>query len=420
VALASTPSMDLFIPAVSNVNGANNTFWTSDVRIYNPNSSDVVVTLTYTPMVALGGTVQTYNYTVPAMTIQTLTNVLDSVFGLSQTAGSLHMTAPANIEAESRTWTPGTVGTYGQRIPAIPAFQALTAGNSADLLYIDNSDAFRTNLGVMDATGAGSTAHLQAYDGYGNAAGNSYPLTLGAYELKQIGGVLAALGVGQGTNYRVVVTADTGSVISYASQVDNASGDPIYVDGSIAHQGGGGSNCMNTGIYIGYDSCTTGSLGSSMLLNFPLWVDVRDSALYGFEEMAWEYVGTKYYWLILNDSDPNLNYYFDTPIDLTQYEAAPFTMSFTIIGHDNSTPPVACNQAAITLTGQYDGCGYLTGTMEALVTYLGSCPSASAADFKDSIGKFDWNWEAGIGTPTSKAFMKMVPVLQKSLKQPVR
>ena len=241
MALASTAAKDLYIPAVARSTGAFGTFWSSDVRLYNPTTAAVTATIAYLPSAAYAGDATSGTVDLGPLETVLLENVLETKLGIvTNTAGALHITAPENIYVESRTFTlkPSRVNdTYGQRIPGIPASQAVAAGESVDLLYIDNSGEFRTNFGIVDAGGAGVAYTLTAYDHNGSVLGTPYSGTVGANQWDQFN-PLDKVGAGTQTNARVMFAVTSGTAMPYASQVDNVSGDPIFLDGTKIKVGG--------------------------------------------------------------------------------------------------------------------------------------------------------------------------------------
>jgi hypothetical protein len=389
--LATTTATELFIPAAARATGAAGTDWKHDARLYNPNAVAATVTLTYEPRATYAGDRASVTVTLAAGKIEVYENVLDSLFGITtNTAGAIHITSNQPIAAETRIYNAAKVaeglGTYGQRVPGIPKDQAIKAGSGTDLIYIDNTTDFRTNLGLMDASGAGSTAVLSAFDGVGAAVGTPLTVTLGNYEPKQYDGVLAQLGVsGSAANYRVFVSVTTGSVIPYASQVDNVSGDPIYLDGAVCQGGGGPAGCMTTGAYYGY--CAFDDVDYDWLVS-PFAPTLVDGKLEGFAILGTDHLGIDYVWPVFWT-----DVYFDPPLDLTLTPNVPFEVEFSITFTYVGLPD-DCVTATYTLGGIWDGCSKINdGTIEATWVVV---PGAGCKDVKDIQGKFQYTWEAGI------------------------
>jgi hypothetical protein len=387
-ALAGTPGTELFIPAGAKASGAGGTDWRSDLRIFNPNSSAVDVTIYYLPRAIFAGDADSQVVHVEAMQVQMFENILVNLFGkTTNTAGAFRLTCSLPILAESRIWTPGTTGSYGQRIPGVPKGQSVDAGSNSDLIYVDNTSAFRTNGGFVDTTGSGSTLTVTAYASDGTVAGTPMNVTLGAYEPKQLDGILAQLGVaGSSQNYRVNVLVNTGSVIPYASQVDNASGDPIYIDGAVAKSGGGPAGCMTSGAYYGYSQFTTDP--DYDWLDTPFAPTLVDGVLEGFAILGTNHLGVNYVWPIVWT-----DVYFDPPLDLPLEANVPFStefqITFTYVGM-----PDNCVTTTYTVAGTWDGCSKISaGTIDFLFK-VSADPGCK--ELKDAQGKFAFAWEAGI------------------------
>jgi hypothetical protein len=118
------------IPAIGELHGQNNTFWRSDLWLYNPADTDTDVTLRRVVRPA-----QTSVRHLPAHGSLALRNVLSVLGGGAAgdgvTLDALVIEAPyrwgAQLSAYSRTFTDAPDGgTYGQAVPAVPT----TAGYS--------------------------------------------------------------------------------------------------------------------------------------------------------------------------------------------------------------------------------------------------------------------------------------------------
>ena len=131
----------------------------------------------------------------------------------------LLVSPPAGVLITSRTYTTGSIGTFGQFIP--PTTVVIHRGDApATLIGIESSPSFRTNLGLMAL--APATVRLIAWDARGSEVWRS---DVAAEGLTQF--VLPVpVAVGRVT---AEVIDGSGAVIPYASVVDNHSGDPIYI-----------------------------------------------------------------------------------------------------------------------------------------------------------------------------------------------
>ncbi len=143
--------------------------------------------------------------------------------------------------ASSRTYniaSNSVAGTLGQFIPAIPfgsfVGRAVDASHAATVLglqQIAQNDAYRTNVGVVEASGQPASVMISAFDASGNKL-LDFPLDLKGGEQRQLNSFLAQnkISLSDG-RLEVKVTSGDGKITAYASVVDNKSGDPLLVSG---------------------------------------------------------------------------------------------------------------------------------------------------------------------------------------------
>jgi hypothetical protein len=208
--------------------------WKSDVRIYNSAQTSVPVTLTYNYHDAAGAPAQvSTTMTLQGGEVRALDNLIVSVFPTlpPQTAGSLVVSTASSsaLVATARTYTQTTSGTYGQFIPAATPADAVGSGErSLQLLQLEASERFRTNIGLAETSGSAATAHVSLILPDSKFA-ISTDIPLAANEFRQIS--LGSFGAGTVYNGRVTVsvTNGTGRVTAYASVIDQLTQDPTYV-----------------------------------------------------------------------------------------------------------------------------------------------------------------------------------------------
>lgn len=229
------PPNPFVIPAVIRAPGANGTYWRSDVRVLNRSSSLAQhVAFTFAP--ADGGERLTTSIEIPANGIAVIDDALHMLFSEENGRGSLAITSldfsdtRASLVVTSRTWTTGPSGTFGQFIPASsPAFDAIERGGvTASLIHVDSNSAFRCNVGLTEVEGFGVVVRTRLLDASG-VERFSTQASVPAHGNVQFN--LAAVGAPAISNGRLTfeVTEGEGRVLPYASVVDNATGDPIFV-----------------------------------------------------------------------------------------------------------------------------------------------------------------------------------------------
>ena len=210
------------IPAIGRAPGANGTFWRSDVRLFNPTSSILGLTLRY------------QGASMPVTVLPNQTAVLSDVvsqFGATSGSGSLDILWNGNAGpiVASRTYTAApSGGTYGQ---SIDATQAFTSDSYVPGLRSDSS--FRSNVGFVN--GGDSTIGINAtlLSTNGQTLASAFvqlgPHAQTQYSLASLFPTVNVVSLGTVT---LQAHTDSGPLLfAYGSIIDNASGDPVFFAG---------------------------------------------------------------------------------------------------------------------------------------------------------------------------------------------
>lgn len=219
------------IPGVAYSNGIAN--WRSDVRLYNSAPTSVNATLTYYPQGA-PGLPQSRSITIAAGETRGIDNILNSMFGITDPSagGSVIVTttSTSSIIASARTYTPTDIGTVGQFIPAVtPADSVGVADRALQLLQLEHSDAFRTNIGLAETTGNPATVEVSLILPDSKVTPViSFPLAPNEFVQFSLGNFGLTESI-YNARVAVKVVDGTGKATAYGSLVDNLSKDPTYV-----------------------------------------------------------------------------------------------------------------------------------------------------------------------------------------------
>ncbi|HEV7570250.1 MAG TPA: PKD domain-containing protein [Thermoanaerobaculia bacterium] len=219
------------VPAAAQTNGVGGSVWRTELTLFNGGSEPAGGQFTFIP--GGGAPVLTRSLFLGVNQSITYANALNDLFGLSNGAGAIAIeassatTTPA-IRITSRTFTTGTVGTYGQSVPNVSS-DDLT---STLLLTGLESDAnFRTNIGLVNRSALPVNAGLTLYDANGNVVAttsvtvpenNFQQSSLGSFFPAVNGRTFAALSMR-------VDSATPNAVSAYGSVIDNRTQDPVYV-----------------------------------------------------------------------------------------------------------------------------------------------------------------------------------------------
>jgi len=216
---AAAPRAGTFAAPVINQPGVN-TSWHSDIIVSSLAGSSEGLQLTYTDAVTGARIIKQSG--VGAHEVLELADVVAAYFGRTG-LGTVVAELPANLAATSRTFTAANNGTYGQFVPFTPV-EPLTGPR--ELLHIERSSAFRTNLGAINTGNADAVIRFTLFDAAGHQIGST-DRTAAPQRVVQFS--LDAITSATIVDGRVEVEVVAGNAIAWASVVDNATGDPIFV-----------------------------------------------------------------------------------------------------------------------------------------------------------------------------------------------
>ncbi len=233
VPIVQTPARSFVLPGVADLStgGAN---WRSDLRLFNAGADPQYVTMTLYPQTgsASSDTIAR-SFTVNPGEVSVLDNVLASRFGVTNIGGAMHVDTltDANLVLTGRTYNQvDGGGTYGQYIAAVtPADGVGKGGRTLNVLQVEDSTRYRTNLGIAEVSGKPVTVEVSVFLPDAKVA-PKVTIPLAANEYRQFR-VLQQLGVGTAYNARVAIRVidGDGRITAYGSVIDMQTQDPTYV-----------------------------------------------------------------------------------------------------------------------------------------------------------------------------------------------
>jgi len=241
---AATPEQSprQIVPAVAHTEGLDGSVWRTGMVIFNPTGETAIVRVDriFTPDPQ--GVIHGIEFAVEPHE----TRVFSDAWNLAPSSdltgsGAMLLESrnahdePVPIVVDSRTWSGGFGGTYGQGIPAV----AWSRDGDLDeperrIVGIESSAEFRTNLGIVNPTGIEEVFLVKILDPSGAEAARMY-LRLEPRSQKQVNDILGDLGL-EGEGYTAVVRltswTDTGErpdFVVYGSLIDRRTNDPTYL-----------------------------------------------------------------------------------------------------------------------------------------------------------------------------------------------
>lgn len=221
------------IPGIADLNNGAANFH-SDMRVYNGGATAVTATLSYRAQGSPASATVAAPVTIGPGEVKPFDNVLPSLFNVTNSGGAVLLTtsAPSSLVVTGRTYSiDETSGTFGQFIPGVTPAEGIGLGDRAlQVLQLEQSQNFRSNLGLAELTGNPAKVRVSLYLPDSKVT-PSTEVDLAPNEFRQLNGVIAGMNPGNTYNARITVEVigGTGRVTAYGSVVDNATQDPTYV-----------------------------------------------------------------------------------------------------------------------------------------------------------------------------------------------
>jgi PKD repeat protein len=231
ITIAAPAAYRTLVPVAAQTNGLSGSVWRTELTLFNGGSEAAAGQFTFIP--GGGGTVLTRSLFLGANQSITFANALNDLFGLSSGAGAIAIEASSasstpSLRVTSRTFTTGSSGTYGQAVPNVSTDDLTT---TLLLTGLESDTNFRTNIGLVNRSGAPVTAGLTLYDANGNVVATSV-VTVPENNFQQ-GSLATYFPAVTGRSYAAlsmrVDSASPNAVSAYGSVIDNRTQDPVYV-----------------------------------------------------------------------------------------------------------------------------------------------------------------------------------------------
>jgi hypothetical protein len=225
-------SQKLILPGIGRTPGAYNSYWLSDVILYNPLDAAQEVVITYVPTGTPSPAVSALyasKLTLAPHEIRVIPDALKTIFNIDNGGGAFILTPESGINASSRTYTRSDKGTYGFGMNAIDYF----AGSASPRFPVTFAGAFpgssfRTNLILTDVSGHGSETALTAVGLSGFMGASAVPFEVRANGQQQINGISASLSLFPSDTGGLLVQPTRGAVVASVIAIDNRTNDPTY------------------------------------------------------------------------------------------------------------------------------------------------------------------------------------------------
>jgi hypothetical protein len=224
-----------FIPAAALAAGLEGAFFETDVDLNNSGSTAAVFNFIWLPRGQDNSDLQSLTsepFTLDAGASARYENVLNEVFGFEpDQVGALAVTANTpDVLAMSRTYNiPGAkiAGTFGQELPGIPADMMIASGEKKRIIFMNENDDVRANVGCQNGVNAAVRVNIQLFSADGTSL-ETKVMDLAPWSNNQINRVFRNYAPVNGYVDIWTNTADA-TIYCYGSVLDNLTSDPTTV-----------------------------------------------------------------------------------------------------------------------------------------------------------------------------------------------
>ena len=235
---------EAYFPVISRADGLNDTKFRTNLRIGNPNASDITVTASWYPDTeeAAAGAATTETIVVAAGGEAVVDDAVDTLFTGGNRNGAMKLSCGQSFGAtvsiyndqRNNTTIPETLrGTYAQFSRGLAISEAFTKGMLLGLS--DRRDGtnldYRTNLGYFNPSGATVNVTFTAIKPDGTVLGaTAVAIPAYANKIKKVFDIISDVPADQRTQANFLVTYEADAAIFvYASTVDNKTGDGLNI-----------------------------------------------------------------------------------------------------------------------------------------------------------------------------------------------
>ncbi len=224
----------LYVPASAHVSGSGGTEWRTDLEVKAKGGESATFKVELLKERVDNSQAFQATFNVDAGQSMRLVDVVNDVFSFDGAAALRITTTNGMIMVTSRTYNNDPDGTFGQFIPAFEAESAAESGFDYALIQLSNSESYRTNIGFLNTSDLHHTVEVDLYTASGLFLGST-EFALRSYELWQANNIFAIVSDDDvEAGYAIVRTRTADArFMTYASVVDNNSGDPVFVPAQL-------------------------------------------------------------------------------------------------------------------------------------------------------------------------------------------
>ena len=229
VSVSAAFAGERFVPIVAQIQGANGSYWNTEIWLTNVSESPASYAMTFLPagqnnadLLLRGNDSHSIG---PRETVD-----LKAIVPPGKT-GALKIVTSDGVLIRCRVFNTHGHGSVGQLVPALTRDQMIGPGSRGILTPLVRNGQFRTNIGFFNPSENPVQIRVEIWTDQGKLAGTaSYALDPGSQV--QINDFLLQFKINRADGFHVVVTAD-GPCAAYATLVDRRSGTATFISPAV-------------------------------------------------------------------------------------------------------------------------------------------------------------------------------------------
>jgi len=216
----------LVLPALARLHGAYDSFWKTDVILWNDESSPLEVALRFAPSGSSAEILETI--VLEPQEVRLVPDALKTFFGVEAGGGALYLTPEPgrSISVTSRTYSESAAGTFGMGVGAIDLQASSSSRFPLTFAGAFQGTATRTNLLITDAGGRGTTVAFQASGPTGTSGRTDLAFDIPVAGQLQLNDLSTLTQVPPAQSGAIRVETRKGQSIPMLVSIDNKTNDP--------------------------------------------------------------------------------------------------------------------------------------------------------------------------------------------------
>ncbi len=225
------------VPAASK-NGLSASHWSTDLELHNRGATRAGITVEVLRLGEDNSSPDSVALELAPGLSARYPGALDALFGFDGTAALRVTSTGGDVITSARTWTPCGSGGCSQFSPAAGEDDFAGPGRELRLVQLENTAGHRTNIGLVSSAAVPTEVTLALYMADGTMVGTR-AVALEPFGFEQVNDVFHSLGSMSLSGrqlesitdaFAVVTTATSGAAVyAYASVIDNATNDGIFI-----------------------------------------------------------------------------------------------------------------------------------------------------------------------------------------------